>query len=409
MDSVKEEKPRNGLLILISLFLSQFTVSSPRIIIGLFLIEIAASFGSSVGVVASQIPSASSLVAMVVSLSMGAISLRFRHKWLLVLGLAIMTGSVFGCFAAPDYPAMLIFYSLVVLGGAIALPMASTLVASHFTIRQRSHVMGLLVAGGALAVSFGALIIARIGDWRLAFLGYVFPFAILSLFLTVPYIPSARQEQVQGMWSAQYVEGFKAILASRSAMACLAGNVLGFAGWQAIFLYSSTFFRQQFGITTELASLFVFGGALCVTLGGVTSGTIVNRFGRKNLMVIVSGFLGVCVMVYMITPNLWFSTVARFVGSYLAGMMFSASSSLQLEQLPRYRGTVMSVSAAMQSLGSALGGTIGGLVLLTYGYGVVGIVLGTLAIAGALIVLALAVDTTSLRTPRSKPTVATKT
>jgi predicted MFS family arabinose efflux permease len=73
-------------------------------------------------------------------------------------------------------------------------------------------------------------------------------------------------------------------------------------------------------------------------------------------------------------------------------MMFSASASLELEQLPRFRGTMMSISAAMQSVGSAFGAAIGGFTLLFYGYELLGISLGVLAVIGAIIVHLLAVD-----------------
>jgi DHA1 family inner membrane transport protein len=396
MTSLREKTLETRPLIIVSLFLSRFAVSSPRIIISLFLIEIATSFGSSVGVMA-QITTVSSLVGMTTSLLLGALSVRFRHKSLLVLGLVVMTVSTLGCFAAPNYLAMLTFYSMITLGGAIALPMTSTLVASHFSIHQRSHVLGWLVAGGALAVSCGAPIIARIGDWRLAFLGYVFPFAFLSLVLSVTGIPSPPQETVRNKQARQYVESFKAILTNKSAVACLAGNALGNAGWQAIFLYSSSFFRQRYYVSTELASLLVFGGALCVTLGSLVSGRVVDRVGRKRLVVFVSGLLGICLMLYTAVSSLLFATGARFLGSWLAGMMFSASASLELEQLPRFRGTMMSLSAAMQGVGSALGAAIGGFVLLIYDYELVGLSLGALAVVGAIVVHVLAIDPISSR------------
>jgi predicted MFS family arabinose efflux permease len=48
--------------------------------------------------------------------------------------------------------------------------------------------------------------------------------------------------------------------------------------------------------------------------------------------------------------------------------------------------------AAMQSVGSALGAAIGGFTLLIYGYELLGISLGVLAVIGAIIVHLLAVD-----------------
>ncbi len=363
-------------------------------IVGLLLIDIAASFGSSIGVM-SQITTVSSLVGVIAAFLMGVISLRFRHKALLTLGLVCMIVASAGCFLAPNYVTMLLSYALVSLGGVIALPMTSTLVASHFAIDQRSHVMGWLGAGGALAVSCGAPIIAGIGDWRWAFLGYVVPLALLSLALVLTGIPSANHASAASPRTPQYIESFQTILGNKSALACLLGTMLTGASFQAIFLYASSFFRQRYHISTEAASLLVFGGAMCVTVGSLLSGRLVNQVGRKRLVVVVGAMQSVCITAYATVPLLWAATAARFVGSWMAGIMFSALGSLSLEQLPRFRGPMMSIHAAMQSVGSALGAGIGGLALLLYDYELVGVSLGALAVMGALIIRAFTVDPVS--------------
>ena len=54
----------------------------------------------------------------------------------------------------------------------------------------------------------------------------------------------------------------------------------------------------------------------------------------------------------------------------------------------------MSLNAAFYALGSALGSGVGGLVLLHYDWGAVGIVLGAIGQVGAMIIQLMAVDTT---------------
>ena len=378
-------------LIRASLFASRFAIASPRMIVGLLLIDIAASFGSSIGVM-SQLTTVSALVGVIAAFLMGIISLRFQPKALLSLGLVCMTVSSAGCFLAPNYVTMLLSFALVSLGGVIALPMTSTLVAAHFTFNQRAQVMGWLGAGCALAVSCGAPIIAWIGDWRWAFLGYVAPLALVSLALVLIGIPSTHHEAVVSPRTTQYIASFQAILGNKSALACLLGTMLTGASFQAVFLYASSFFRQRYHLSTEMASLLVFGGAMCVTLGSLLSGQLVNRVGRKRRVVVVGALQSLCIIAYATVPLLWFATVARFVGSWMAGIMFSALGSLSLEQLPRLRGPMMSIHTAMQSIGSALGAGIGGLALLIDDYELVGISLGALAVIGALIIRALTVD-----------------
>lgn len=274
----------------------------------------------------------------------------------------------------------------------MALPMTSTLVASNFSFTQRSHAMGWLLAGGGLAVSCGAPIIAWIRDWRWAFLGYVGPLVLMSLVFVLVSVPVARHESTTSPRTSQYRASFQAILGNQSALACLVGTMLVVASFQAIFVYASAFFRQRYLISTEVASLFVFGGAMCVTVGSVMSGRFVNRVGRKRLVVLVGALQSVCIILYATVPSLWFATGARFLGSGMAGVMFSALASLSLEQLPRFRGTMMSIYTAMQSVGSALGAGVGGVALVFSDYEFVGISLGVLAVIGAVIIRVFTVD-----------------
>ena len=71
---------------------------------------------------------------------------------------------------------------------------------------------------------------------------------------------------------------------------------------------------------------------------------------------------------------------------------FSALNTLILEQVPEYRGTLMSISSALSSVGAALGSFIGGMALLWYGYALVGVFLGAMAIVSAVVTHFLAVD-----------------
>ena len=382
---------RKQWVVLVSLFVSRYAISSPRVIVGLLLIEIAAAFGLTVGIT-GQMTTISSLISVIVAFAMGVISIRFSHKSLLVLGLGFMIAASVGCFVSPTFPTVVLCYSIVILGGVMAGPMTSTLVASNFTTHQRSHAMGWLGAGGALAVSCGAPIIAWIGNWRWAFLGYVTPLLLLSLILVLIGIPRERRESDESQRAPQYREGFQEILRNHSALSCLLGTMLVGASFQAIFLYASSFFRQRYLISTEVASLFVFGGAMCVTLGSLMSGRFVNQMGRKRLVVLVGALQSVCIIAYATIPSIWFATGARFIASGMAGIMFSALGSLSLEQLPRFRGTMMSIQTAMSSIGSALGAGIGGLALHLYDYELVGISLGILAVIGAFIIRMFAAD-----------------
>jgi len=75
-------------------------------------------------------------------------------------------------------------------------------------------------------------------------------------------------------------------------------------------------------------------------------------------------------------------------------MLATASTSLTLEQVPKFRGTMMSMNSAVNNTGSAIGAGIGGVAVLLYKYQGMAMSLGAMGIAGALIFQLLARDPT---------------
>jgi len=387
------EKSKKGKFLLPSLAIARFAVSPPSIASGLLLIDIAATFGQPVGIM-GQMRTTSSTLSMIAALIMAVLSMRFRHKSLLLTGLGFITLSALGCYIAPTFSTIIIVYSLVGIGTSMVDPMTMALVGTHFPQEDRPRAVGWLIAGNSLSYLVGAPLIAYLaglGSWRTAFLFWVVPVALLSIVIVIMCLP-APSEEARVVADVDYTASFKAILTNRSAIACLLGAALIMASYQAMLVYSASFYRQQFQVSTGLASMVVIGGALFFTVGSISCARLVKRFGRKHVIVITGIIGGLFTALYMNIPSIWFSASARFLGGIFIAYAFSALNSLTLEQVPKHRGTLMSMNSAMTGVGAALGSFIGGLALLWYGYELVGILLGAMAVTSALLTHFLAVD-----------------
>ena len=99
----------------------------------------------------------------------------------------------------------------------------------------------------------------------------------------------------------------------------------------------------------------------------------------------MSVLAGTFSLLFYNVPNIWISIFLAYVGSLFTGVRSSASSSLTMEQVPSYMGTMMSVSSAIDNMGVALGAGLGGLMLLWYDYNALGVVLGVAGIAASLL------------------------
>lgn len=395
-DSTSEEKVSPGRMFLPSLTMASFALGPIAVVASLLLYDMAETFSVNVAVM-GQISTLSSVVAVVFAVLMGVLSVRFKHKSLLLVGLLFMTVSTSGCFLAFDYNWMLISYGLSGVAVAMASPMASALIGEHFPLERRARAVGWIVAGGSLAYLIGGPTIAFIagfGGWRAPLLAFVLPISAASVLLAFVGVPSASRSGNPSISKEAYLESFKAILKNRSALACLTGDVLRMVAFTTILLYGTTFFRVRFELPVEYASFVILGGALFYTLGGLTSGRLINRFGRKPSTVLTTFLSGAFTVSYAFMPNLWLSLGLNFVASWFFGMVAAAANCLTLEQLPKFRGTMMSVDSAAVNLGSAVGGAIGGLALLWFDYEGVGSVLGAMGILAALVFYFFATDPT---------------
>jgi len=392
--SVKKGSHRR--LLLPSLVFSYFATSPPSILTGLLMIDIGITFESSVGI-AGQLNTLSYAAAVVFALLMGILSVRFTHKSLLLTGLLVLNFSALGCAFAPSFSLMLISYSLVGITTAAVTPMTFTLISEHFPLEKRAKAVAWLVAGGSLSYVIGAPIISLIsgfGDWRTAFFEFVLPVSLLSLLLAFIGVPSAPRSSQPATGKEVYLKSFKETLSCKSASACLVGNILRMASFMAVLIYGISFFRQRFLVPTNYASVIMLVAASCYTVGSLVTGRLISKFGRKTLTVLTSLLAGIFTISYAFVPNLWLSLASNLSAAWFFGMAASSASNLTLEQVPKYRGTMMSVNSAAQSFGSAFGTAVGLMITNTESYETLGTILGALGISAAAIFFLLATDPT---------------
>ncbi len=378
-----------------SLTLAVFATQPCETILSLLLIDIAETFKAEIGVM-GQIRTTSGLLTLVTALIIGVLSMRINHKTLLVTGLGFFVASGIGCSLAQDYTTMLAAYSLSGIGLAMVGPMSLALVGEHVPLDRRAHAVGYITAGGASSFLVGGPImnyVTRFGGWRSAFLLYMLPVAVIGLALTWLAIPSkiSTSEETD---TGSYLDGIRQVVTNRSALACLLGALLSKATWQGVISYGISYYREWYQIPKGWASLILSGLALGFIVSALLGGRLVNRFGRKPITFFSFLMVGVLSILYMNAPFYWLSMASFLTMGVMSGVRRNASQSLALEQVPAYRGSMMALSTASNNLGSILGAGIGGAVLLTSDYPIIGVVLGILGVLSALVIKLFASDPT---------------
>jgi predicted MFS family arabinose efflux permease len=290
-----------------------------------------------------------------------------------------------GCGTVSSLSALFVVYSLQGLGVGIMSPMVNTMIGQYLPQEKQSKAMGYLIASVSLSYLVSSPIISYLNNnhgWRSAFIYYQLPLAFVSLVVSYRYLPLLERDVTEG---SSYSEGLGLIRDSRSALACLIGVLLGAVCWQSYLTYSTSFLRDVFGISVYTASIIMIVTSGSFTVGSVLSGGLCNRFGKKLVTVSGTLLLGVFTILFAFSPSFIFGVVIGCIGFFFGGLRVPGANGLALDQVPEYRGVMMSLSTGFVNIGNFIGTAVGGFVLDVYGWGVQGLMLGVFGLIGSLI------------------------
>ena len=397
------EKLSLGTLFLLSLTIAYFATATLDVLPNLLLMDIAATFQTTLGA-ASQIRTFTSIATFATALLMGFLSVRFKHKSLLLTGVGFMLISSLGCFFAPTLSWMQFYYSLNGVGSAMVLPMALALIGDYLPLEKRARAVGYMVAMAPLSFFISVPITGILAnfDWRLVPLLFAVPFSVVGLLLAFFGLPASPHKQSSTVTKEAYLRSFKQVFLNKSATACLVGNILRTAAYSATLYFGITFYRGIFSISLNPGTGLMMGGTLIFTLGSIIGGRIANRFGRKTLTVAASFLSGAFTMCLFLMPDFWMALPFDYSEMFVAGIAFSAATSLSLEQVPKSRGTMMSLNSAVLAAGGALAAAAGGAVLDLFSYEALGLTLGVTGVIAAAVFYFLTKDPSRTKLPVTK-------
>ena len=313
-------------------------------------------------------------------------------------GVLVTIISAIGNFYAPDFFTMQIFFLLEGIGSVIVGVMSLTLFGDLFSPKKRARAVSYLAATVWITalISFPwAGLIANIMGWRFIFILHVLPISLVGLMLAFFFVPSKIRTPTKIVKETSYLKSFKQILTNKSATACLVATIIAASG-RKVGIFGIAFYRQQFSMSLDFTVIVSLSIIIINVVGSFVAGRLTNRFGAKPMVVGGRMLSGVFTIMFFLIPNLWGALLFDFLQVWFASIAAPSYKCLALAQVPKSRGTMMSLNHAMGSLSRTIAPAVGGtLMVLTLGfYGAVGLALGGLTIASALILLLLTKDPT---------------
>ncbi len=386
-----------GKLLIRTLVIGTMSVSISLTLLQLFLVDIGATFHVSVGV-ASQLATVNHAGEFISALLLGVLAVRFRYKPMIVAGMLLVLFSAIGSYLAPDLFTMQLFFAVEGLGTVMFSVMSFTLIGDAFSSQKRAKAVSYLMAAvfGMIFVSFALSgLIANIAGWRFNFILQTLPIALAGLVLAFLIVPSKLQGQTVPARKASCLESFRQVLTDKSATACLTSQILAAVGSMAP-IFGIALYRERFALPLNFTVVISMVSWAIFVVGSLTAGRLANRFGAKPTTAASTLLCGVFTIVYFNIPNLWGALIFNFLTAWFASIGVTSYTCLALAQVPKSRGTMMSLNSAVEALGTTIGPAVGGalLVLTSEFYGAVGLALGGMFVASAMFRFFLAKDPT---------------
>jgi len=341
----------------------------------IFLSDVATTFfGSSNQIslaITAQLVTLSSVVSVFFGVLLGLLSVSYSHKKLLLLGNFCVFLGVIGCFFAPNFLFMQIFFPIEGIGTATIAAMSFTLVGELLVLNKRPKAIGFIISSTALGGISSSLVInlffSGTEGWRSYLLWFALPISLVALTAVYFGVPSTPQK-TKVVRKKTYLSSFKQVFLKKSATACLIGFMTMQAAFTWSFIYCASFFRKEFGLSTEWVALVVFVSLVTIFFASVVGGYLVNRVGRKLQLVATLVISAAPLVLIAFVPNLWIVLILHLTGVFIFYLGFPASTNLILEQSPESRGTMMSMNTIFATLGLGLGSALGGVALVLSGW-----------------------------------------
>ena len=375
------------------LLVAVFAAAIIDVVIPINILDIAETFSILSGTVA-QLNSIIAITSVVTALLLAFFGAGFRYKSLLMIGILFIAFCALGLFLAPSFPIAQLVVPLNGIGSVMIVVTAQTFIGNSYPLAKKAKAIGWVTAAGTLANAVGAPIIGfmtGIGGWRISLIWFMLPTAILSLIFAFLAFPYNLSQPLFTVNTEPFTRGLKKVLSNKSAVACLVATFFGTSSLFGGVVFEVTFLRQIFSVTPGFAALMgTLVGTALISVGAVVGGHIVTRIGRKRLAVTAGFSAGLVTLLAYFMQNLGAFLSLRWISAFLIGVTVAAASNLMLEQVPQFRGTMMSLSSAFSGLGTAVGIAVVGAVLNLYvdattGFQALGLTVGAFGFAGTFV------------------------
>lgn len=292
---------------------------------------------------------------------------RVDRKVMVIVGLSLGLLLHIACALTPNFETLMVLRALAGLAGAMSGPAASVAAASLAPPERRGSALAMVSGGMTLAFVVGIPIGSVVGDlfgWRATFItaAVLSAIALAGVLLFLPRVPAPPKRaggslDLPAIWPL-YLTTF-----------------LAFAANMTLNLYIAPIVRVGAGVTGAgvgaFQSMIGFGSIVGLWLGARAA----NRDLGRSWILIGFAIQATAMSIHFaathqVAPAGWPSAALVALGIFVAATaLFSITPVIQARLISMTEGApvALALNGSVISVGQALGSTMGGLALATYG------------------------------------------
>lgn len=356
-----DNKSKNKLIMILGLM--AFLANGDNYAAAPLIINISKDLNISVSTAAISV-TAYMLAFGVFTLIFGPVSDRYgKVKIINIAAMGTSVFSILGAFAF-DLPSLIFFRAMNGAFGAGIFPVTMALVGQSFDDKNRhkalGKVMGLMFLGAATASAIGGAL-SYFGSWRLVYLIYGIGELVLSIIML-----KILERDKPVVETLDFARAYKEPLTNFKFMRIvLIVFFLGFSVFGS-FTYSGTLIQKITGYNILIVGLIISLFGVGTVIGGRMAPKLKAKL--KNGFLVLAGMIGAISLFALSTvTNAWMLGLALFGFGLAFIFLQSTLISTAQEQLPKMRGTAMSLTSFNMFVGGAVGTSLNGMIIKTYG------------------------------------------
>ncbi|HUG16669.1 MAG TPA: MFS transporter [Thermomicrobiales bacterium] len=359
--------------------------------INAFLPFISEDLGYSVPVL-GQITTIVVLLGAVLGLIGGPLADRYGQRLFLLIGALSVVVTAAGTALATDFGVLLLarLVSAFAVGLLAGTPMA--MAATLYAGPQRRKAISGVLAGMSGGPVIGLPTLTYIGSltsWRVAFvtLAVIGVAAIVLLMLVLPGSPDAQAKRPP-IRVAEVLSAYRPLLADKNMRPLYLASLFRSVCWMAVLLYFGAFLRHSFNAEADAIGFAFMAAGSGYFAGSFAAGSWLKNVPLRPLYGIGAFTMGPAIIIAMAVPiSVTVSAALLTVAAIVSSASNVCLTTLLADESSAGSTTTQGLNTAVAGLATAVGGAIGGALIVVGGYALLGIGLAGFAMLSAMIVV----------------------